>query len=177
MTTLNASVRPSRGEYGSHRLRDPFEVTGIDSVEGAGRVRVDVEHGAQRSTAVENRHDDLRSAFGVAGDMPGKRVHVCDNLCLHACRSCTTNTLRELDLEAADRTLIGADSKTFWGDNPIETHPAGGGDAFHQDRGGARHRSYGVGEIFQQRLDLSAGGSVPHLLFLSVHAQRILAPR
>lgn len=177
MTTPSVSVRPSPRKYGSHRLRYSFEMAGIHSVESAGRVRVDVEHGAQSSTAVENRHDDLRSAFGVTGDMPGECVHVFDNLCPHAFRGCTANTLRELDLEAADRTLIGADSKAFRGDNPIKAYPAGSGDTLHQNGGDARHRSYGVGEIFQQRLDLRPSGSVPDLLLLIIHAPRILAPR
>lgn len=177
MKMRDASVGQKRCENVANRLRYPFEVPSIDIVESGNRMRVDIEHGAQISSRIEHRHDNFRSAVRVTGNMARERVHVFDYLSLETGGSGAADTLRELDLETADRPLVRSDPQSIRCYNAIKPHPTGGRKTLHQDGGNARHGSHRVGEILQERLDLSLGCSIQSLFFLCVHEERILAPR
>ncbi len=159
----------------SHRCRDHLQVLGIDLAEGGGLAGIEIQDGDQSILAVEYWHHNLRSAGRIACDMTLEGVNICHNLSLSGPSRGTANSFREGDFQAARRALIGADSEQVRLHYAVETDPADPGEVFVQDSRDAGHGSHRVGEIFQQRSDLSDGCGVPAFL-VDRHDVEILAP-
>jgi hypothetical protein len=87
-------------------------------------LRIDVEDSDQLSRAIEHRNDDLRLRASIAGDVTRKLVHVGDEHRRALRSGGATDTLTELDVEAAERSLVRSDAqKTSRLDDPIEAGP------------------------------------------------------
>ena len=159
----------------SHRCCNHLQVLGIDLVEGGGVAGIEIQDGNQSALAVENRHYYLGLASWIARYVSLEGVHIRNNLRRPSASRSAAYSLRESDFQTAHRALIRADSEQVRLHDAVETDPAGPRDVLVQNSGDAGHCSHGIGEILQQRSDLSNGCGVSACL-VGRHDVEILAP-
>ena len=158
-----------------HQCCNHLQVLGIDLVEGGGVAGIEIQDANQSALTVENGYHYLRLASRIARYMPLEGVHISHNLRRPDESRSAAYSLRESDFQTAYRALIRADSEQVRLDHAIETDPAGPREVLVQNSSDTGHSSYGIGEILQQRSDLSDRSGVPAGL-VGRHDVEILAP-
>ncbi len=147
-------------EAGSQKIGDGLEAGLIGSVESRLLVRVDVQNGAQLVALVEDRHHDLGTRVGIAGDVTRKGVDVVHDEGLPALGCGSANTVFEAYLEAPYRTLVGTDAQQAGLDNPVEAGPAGVWQESVHHGANARHGRDRVAQVSSQLGNLLEGRGV-----------------
>ena len=117
-------------------------------------VGIDIEYRDEMSRPVEYRNDNLRSRPCVTGNMPGKLVDVRDDDRRGIGGRRTAYTTAELDVEAAECSLIRANTKQPpWFNHSIKTGPEVL-ERMMDQRADGRHRRDGIVDSSEHALDL-----------------------
>ena len=109
---------------GTRVCSSPSRVFRIERVQ---TVRIYVENGDQITPLPENRHYDLRPRSRITGDVSRIFFDVADDHRLSSSRCISTHTSAERDVDAAEASLIWADTKELTRlDHTIEARPSDG---------------------------------------------------
>jgi hypothetical protein len=118
-------------------------------------VRIDVQHRHQIAARIVDRDYDLRSGGRVAGDVPRERVYIGHYLRRPFPRGGAADAAIEWNLQASERSLIGADAQQPWRHDAIETRPTRVGKPLMEYGGAGRHRGDRVVHVFEHRVQLA----------------------
>src|ERR1700728_1809910 len=111
MSRIRNTVRdlrlPIRGRAVPHEpLHDPLESLGIARSEYTRASGIHIQHSEKRTVCVGYRYDDLRPCPRIAGDVPGKLMHIRNDYRAALSSCCSTDTAAKRDLETPERALI-----------------------------------------------------------------------
>ena len=152
---------------------DLLEISLIDVVKCCGLARIEVQHRQKRPIVVDDGHDDFRSARGVTSDVTFEGMNIFHDLSFQSESGGATNSLSKRDLETADGSLIGTDTKEFRGHDAIETNPAHPREVGLENGSGGSHGCNGVIEPIQEASNLGARSLVA-LDFFDRHSLEIV---
>src|SRR5688500_150840 len=103
---------------------DGLEALAVRLIESREAVRINVEDSDEIAFPVDHRNHDFGLRTRVAGNVSGKRIHVVHDYRLPFGRSCAAYAATEVDLHAAERSLIRSDTKQLPRfDDTIEPRP------------------------------------------------------
>jgi serine/threonine-protein kinase len=129
---MRAAVREARSalaglpaDVGAERLRyERFEPTSLALAEPRRQRRVEVEH-RHHAIAGEHRHHQLGSGRVVAGDVPGKRVHVRHQLRRPRARAGPADAPVERDAQTPHAAVVRPHREQRFARPAVETAPVG----------------------------------------------------
>ena len=144
----------NRAQYVGHG----FEPEAVFFIESGRRVRIEIEYRDEITAASNNRNDDFGLGLAVAHDVARKGMNIGNQHGLAPARGGPADTAVEVDLEAAQGSLVRAHAKQPVFDDSVKASPAGIGNRLVKNRrcaGHDRHRviefAYHLGDLLSNR--------------------------